>query len=67
MSAKLPKPSKSANEDVLRQITGIFVIPDEPVTQLIHGTPMALDDQIECLAPASETRFDERRFVQRIE
>jgi hypothetical protein len=35
------------------------VIADEPVTELIHETPMALDDRVERLAMAGQTCLDE--------
>ena len=60
LAAETPQPSVRAQEHVLRQIARVFVVADEAVAQLIHGAPVALDDQVERAGPAGQARLDQR-------
>ncbi len=64
MAAKARQPAEGAHEHILRQIAGVLVIADEPVTQLIDLTTVTLDNQVERLGPASQRQLDERGLAE---
>ena len=61
LPAELPQPAVRAEEHVLRQVAGVFVVADEAVAQLIHRAAMPLDDQVERAGPAGQAGLDQRR------
>ena len=59
------QPAIRTNEDILREIAGVFVVADESVAQLVDLALMALDDHVERLAISAERGADRRRIVHR--
>ena len=61
-----------ADEDILREIAGVFVVADEPVTELVDLPLVPLDDDVEGVAVPCDARGDkdvvrrvgERRLVR---
>ena len=56
MPAEVPQSPVGTQEDVLRQVAGVLVIAHEPVTQLVDGALVPLDDEVERARPAAEAR-----------
>src|SRR6185295_13801619 len=52
LAAKIPKSPERADEYILRQVAGVFVVADEAVAQLVHVAAVPLDDQVEGAGPA---------------
>ena len=54
------------DERILGQIAGIFVIADEPVTELVNISPMTLDDHVERLAAPVQKRHHQQAILNAI-
>ena len=54
------QPLEGADERVLREIGGILVVADVAITELIDLTAVALDDDVESIALASQAEPNER-------
>src|SRR5213593_3127336 len=62
-AAKTAKTAIRTQEHVLRQVACVLATRNEAVTELIHGPPVPLDDDVERLKAAGKTGFDQRCFV----
>ena len=58
------KAAVGPQEDVLRQIAGIFVVPGEPVAEPINLASMPFDDGVEGIQPARQAGGHELPLVR---
>ena len=59
MPAKPVQPPIGPEKDVLREVAGVLVIPDEAIAQLINRPPVPFDNEVERAGLAAQARGDQ--------